>query len=197
MAVKPEKFDSPLQEAGWPIWHNLYNVKVRHRDTMSDDYIRIFGAPAVGDPATDHRIQNEWISLYITINDMVEYRKRDVTVLIVNHEDSKHIYEVVHAYLGEWKTQLQNSVNVGGARKIIEDLLMLDKFAAEVYPHAVIHFPNDYIESTFMQTLAELAGGRNWLERFRPKAVEEGEPVKTYEERGGFHDFFTNRVFGG
>ena len=174
-----------LECVGLPIWDNLYKVSIPYCDSMSADYMRLFGMPTVGDACLDKAMHNDLIDMYMSINTMVGYFKEGIVVQLGTHSDSKGIYEIIAAYLQHWKSQLENGINIGDAP--IDDLILLDRFAAAVFPHAVQHFKQGYSSSNLVKGLT---GSGRWLNRgalFAPKAdplvsAEEGPKHQSLEQ---------------
>ena len=118
----------------WYIFNKLYMCMVKNIDSMSVDYIRMFGHPASGDDQSDRETANELVIRMLSIEQMAEYYKNGVTVQIVNPKDTKDIYERISAHLLAWKEMMRTSFNNRAAP--VDDLLLLDKLATVVYSHA-------------------------------------------------------------
>jgi polysaccharide pyruvyl transferase WcaK-like protein len=142
------------QIAGLPIWQRLFPVSVAYRDTMSVDYMRLFGMPTVGDAGLDSAMHTDAVDSYITIDRMVMYFKEGIAVRLRCHTDTKVIYDILTEYLNGWKDSLRSGINVGGAP--IDDLVLMDRFAATVFPHASHHFKE---EDSFSNVVKGLMGG--------------------------------------
>jgi hypothetical protein len=141
------------QITGLPIWERLFPISVAYKDTMSVDYMRLFGMPTVGDPGLDSSMHSDAVDSYVTIDRMVTYFKEGITVRLRCHTDTKIIYDIITEYLNSWKESLRGGINVGGAP--IEDLVLLDRFAATVFPHASHHFKE---EDSFSNIVKGLMG---------------------------------------
>jgi hypothetical protein len=123
-----------IERLGAPIWDNLYPARIRYADTLSVEHIRQFGMPTIGDAQLDHDMHSQPLNVVISINDMIEYFRRGVVVTLVNNVDAEVIYNLINAYLLAWHSQLEIGINIGDAP--YDDLLLMDRFAAVVYPHA-------------------------------------------------------------
>ena len=152
----PSEPKTALECVGRPIWERLFAVSMAYADTMSTDYVRLFGMPTVGDASLDKAIQQDSVDLYLTINAMVEHFKAGTPVRLRVHADSKMIYDIISTYLVQWKHQLSEGINIGDAP--IDDLVTLDRFAASVFPYAVQHFNEEHSTSSLVQGL--MGGGR-------------------------------------
>lgn len=188
--------ESVIQKHAQMIFNNLYMASVKYRDTLSPDYIRLFGMPTVGDAHFDRQMATEQIDSYLTINQMVEYFKKGVTVSLTNHGDSKAIYDIVEQYLRAWKQDLEVGINIGDAP--IKDLVDLDRFANVVHGHASHYMGVTHFDSEFVNALTN--GGqlmnRDSLFKAPVKVVEEtGEPE--VRRRQSMLEIFQERIVTG
>jgi hypothetical protein len=182
---------NPIQLYGTPIWEALFFASVSFKNMQSESAIRTFGMPTVGDATIDAQMHNEQIRTYMTINQMAEYFRTGVTVSIIDPSDCKRIYDIITAYLLAWKERLDRGINIGDAPT--EDLILLDRLAAVVHPHAAAYF--DYgFES---KTVAHFSGGpmlsRDVLLNKGNETTQEIEPVK----HQSLADIFAERVIKG
>ncbi len=133
------------------IWDEVYLCRVSNFKTMSADYIRVFGAPTTFDPAIDAQLSKELITVMISIAEMIEYFQEGIVVHIVKSTDTKFIYEAISKHITRWRDALATGINVGAAP--VEDLVIMDQFAQEVYPHATAHFDKGMVDSLFVRRL--------------------------------------------
>lgn len=123
-----------IQRTGEPIWTDLYMVRVPYKATIPLHELQAFGLPTMGNHMLDQQIHNEIVTVYITIDAMVEHYRAGTCIIIPNNEDLEAIYTTLNNYLGAWNRTLHHAVNTGNAP--IEDLLLIDKFAGELYQQA-------------------------------------------------------------
>ena len=128
---------STIEKTGAPIWDNLYAVRVPYVETLSEQMIKDFGMPTLGNRALDRQMHSDLVNVVISINAIVEYFKRGVTVYMQNNDDVNEIYNIVNNYLLAWKQQIDNCLNMGNIPT--EDLLLLDRFAEMLYPVAAAY----------------------------------------------------------
>lgn len=140
------------RDTSYFIFKKLFMCKIKNIDSMSIDYIRIFGSPTSGDTTSDYGTTNELITRMLTINQMVEYYKQGITIHVVNYNDTKEIYDRISDHLNAWKTKLNTSFHVREAP--IDDLVLLDKFASVVYQHAVRLMDTKYVDSILSRQIA-------------------------------------------
>jgi hypothetical protein len=189
------------------IWDYFYKIRVPNIESMSVDYIKIFGTPTVGDKAIDKELTSQWFTTMATISTMVDYYKNGINIKIVNYKDIKDIYDAINAHLLGWKKRLEQGINVGNAP--IDDLIAMDEFANLVYVHARHEFTRDIVDSLLAQKMSSLVNiskdgffNRNILSTQLSdtssgiitinKADEEELP-----ERESISGLLTSRVFGG
>ena len=138
--------EDPVIEYGKPIWNKLFLVRIPNKSIPTTDEIKMFGLPSVMDPVYDHQMQNMLIDVMIPINKMIDYFQAGVTVRVVKHTDTKVIFDIIDKYLLAWKHKLDRGINIAIAP--LDDLLVLDRFAGVIYPHARDHMkPTDSITS--------------------------------------------------
>lgn len=133
------------RDTSWYIFQRLFMCRVKYIDSMSADYIKIFGMSASGDSVVDNETANELVIRMLSIDQMVEYYKLGVTVQVVNFKDTKEIYERISDHLNAWKHKMATDFHVREAP--IDDLLLLDKLASVVYKHAVTLLTQNDVDS--------------------------------------------------
>lgn len=133
------------------IWEYLYRARVPYLQSRHIEDIQAHGVVLTGVKEIDNDLRNQMQTVYLTINDMVEYFKKHVPVLICDYKDIQEIYQAISNHLQCWKVMLERGVNIGGAP--FEDLIAMDQFANKVYDHAKYQFTQDYVDSLFIQHL--------------------------------------------
>jgi hypothetical protein len=114
-----------------PLWERIFMVRVPQLDSTNTQYIKFFGTPTTGDKDIDQALANQPLTIYINIDKMVEYYRRNVRVAVVRRDDVKVIYDLIQAYLDFWKRKLAFVLHPGSAP--MDDLIMLDRFAQAVH----------------------------------------------------------------
>lgn len=119
--------DKEIQEAGYPIWNNLYVIEMTQKDTYSEGEIRACGVFSTGDEQYDRYAMNGTLQRCITINDMTEYHHSMIPFKLMNNDNTVVILGIIRRYMSAWK----NYKDVHGLdeRIPVEDLLKLDKLA--------------------------------------------------------------------
>lgn len=126
---------SSVERAGAPIWEYLYEMRVPYVETLSEDVLTMAGMPDSGNRHLNRQMHQDLVNVVITIDAMVEYFKRGVTVNFRNPADTKAVYDIVNNYLLAWRQQIDHGINLGSIPT--EDLLVLDRFAERLYPVAL------------------------------------------------------------
>jgi hypothetical protein len=135
----------------WYLFKQPFMCRVSNIQSMSIEYIQKFGMPSSGYANHDKETANELVIRMLTISQMVEYYKNGVTVAVVNHIDTKEIYERISDHLNAWKQNIEVSFHTRDAP--VEDLMLLDKFANVVYAHAVYQFTTEIVDSLLSRRL--------------------------------------------
>lgn len=113
--------------------------------SRSVNHIKIFGTPTTGDKSIDSELSKQWLTTFLSINEMVEYHKQGISIRIKNKKDVASMYDYISRYLQAWKSYLNEGLNIGGSP--IDDLVAMDRFANEVYEHAKYQFTKDIADS--------------------------------------------------
>lgn len=85
---------------------------------------------------------------------MAGYFKEGVLIGVAEREDCRDIYDTVNDHLHAWATYLGRAVHISSAP--LDDLMLLDRFATEVYKHARFEINRDPMVSGFAERLAKL-----------------------------------------
>ena len=177
------------------LWDDVYLCRVSNFKTMSADYLRVFGAPTTFDPEIDNELGKELITVMISIAEMIEYFQEGIAIRVVRESDTKFIYEAISKHILGWRDALEKGVNVGAAP--LNDLIVMDQFAQEVYPHATAHFDRGVVDSLFIRKLGSSGtfNPNNILKNLKSsdKPGEE-EPEKEVMVRHSMADFFKDKT---
>lgn len=157
------------------IFDRKYEVRIKKIDNMSVEEIEFYGMYSTGDKEYDNELNNEIITRWMSINEMVEYFKRGKPFSIVDPKYTQEIYDVVHQYLLHWKDRLQNSLNIGNAP--IDDLIALDSMASSLHGYACQYMKVQKSQSSLMNYFDGFGLGRG-----NPETVSGSEEgVKRHE----------------
>lgn len=149
--VPPEKRDTRYN-----IWYKRYKCRMHLLESKTIEELQAYGMPTVFDPECDQVITNQLVIRMLTINEMVEFYKRNVNIYVVKYDDTKLIYEDIMAHLRAWKHYMDTALMSEGDAPI-DDLIILDKFANIVYKHATYLFTDDYLETDIVKQLRGLS----------------------------------------
>lgn len=182
------------------IWEYYYKCRIHAFLSRSVEDIRENGITVTGIPDLDEAMKNDWISRYLTINQMVEYFRKGVPFKVVDINDTKDIYETIQIHLTNWVEHLRTGLNVRNAP--LEDLLDMDKLAGVVYQHAKYIFTPDIMDSLFGKHMMEVQ--RINMTNFFSNPSKESRvttinPIKENEdnkipERTSFEDKFKQSI---
>lgn len=175
--------------AQYRIWHDTFLCEIRYIDTMSTDYLKIFGTFTTGDSLLDRQAHNEMVLRRFTIIRMIEFFHENVRVYIKNPEDSKTIYCLLQEHLQNWQKELHQSLRTDNAP--FEELALMDKFADAVYEHAKWYLDSALIDTPFARTLRK--DNRSVLDLLKkPDSTDEnGESLVIHPKRNSMSDVFS------
>lgn len=135
---------------GW-----YYRVLVPAFQSRSIADIRLKGVAVTGIKDLDDAMKNDWVKRDMTINDLVELYKAGCPFRIISDKEVKDIYDTVQTHLQLWLERLRTGMNMGDAP--IEDLIVMDRFAASVYLHAKYLFTPEALESALGRQMGEVS----------------------------------------
>jgi hypothetical protein len=193
--IPPEQRDT-----SWYIFNELYLCTVPHLQTMSVDYLQYFGMPTTGDTDWDRALANERVQRMLSIDKMTDYFKQGVVVGVMKEADTKRIYERVMDHLNAWRKKLAESYHVNGAP--LDDLVLLDSFAAAVYKHArhQDRFDQSFVDSLLARHIGStLKVTRDTIMKAPAAQVtvihgrEEKEQAPKFPEHNSMADMFLGR----
>jgi hypothetical protein len=147
------------QNCTWRIFNKVYKCRhsVFHARSVED--IEFFGTPSSGDSEFDKTMLNETRLFYKTPAQMIDLFKKDVPVGLFNTSDATEIYTDISDHLRNWYDAFSRSPNIKPDNEIIDDLMLMDRFANVIYPHATPFFKTDFVESTLVRRMTEMGGG--------------------------------------
>lgn len=140
------------------IFERKYEIRIKKIDNMSIEEIEFYGMYSTGDKDYDQDLNNEIITRWLSIDEMVEYFKRGKPFSIVDAKNTEEIYQVIHQYLLSWKNRLENSVNVGNAP--VDDLIALDSMASALHGYACQYMKIERTQSPLLNFFDSVGLGR-------------------------------------
>lgn len=117
----------------------------------------------------DNYSRANYITGYLTINDMVELLKKNSAFYVEKYEDTEKIYRYIEDHLQYFKTRIEKGVNLGDVP--YEDLIALDKLANIVYDKAKYHFKPEILNSPSINILEKLRQNYNIFNPVQEKNV--------------------------
>lgn len=186
---------SEIQKTGALIWDGLYTVRLPYKHTKSVDELREFGLPTVGNPMLDKQIHNELVTIMITIDAIVEHYRIGTKLILPVAKELDEIYTIVNNYLIAWKKQIECGINISHAP--VDDLLLLDRFASELYQQARL-INGDKVNP--LSDISKLLGGKGLIGRdmlFKNSGAPTSEEKPAEDKHYSFSSIFSSKVFGG
>lgn len=188
-------FVSEIQRTGAPIWEDLYTVKMPYKHTISLNDLKEFGLPTTGNDLLDKQIHNEVVTIMIPIDAIVEYYRAGIKVVFPRSNELEPMYNTVNRYLIAWKKQLEHGVNISGAP--VDDLILLDKFASELYQQTRL-INGDKVSP--LANISTLLGGNGVIGRdslFKNLAAGESAAPAGEDKHYSLSSIFSSKIFGG
>lgn len=135
------------------IWTWYYKCLVPDFQSRSAAHIAQNGVYVTGIKSLDKALKNDWVRRYLTIDKMVDFYQQGVTVRVIDVADTKDIYDTVQTHLTLWLDTIRTGLNISDAP--ISDLIVMDRFAATVYPFAKPLFTPEALESALAKHIDE------------------------------------------
>lgn len=179
------------ETAQYRIWHDTFLCQMRNIDTMSIDYLKIFGTLDSGDPYYNNESMNELVLRRLTIIQMIKYYHQGINVFIKNPEDSKTIYILIQTHLQNWVREIKHSLRPDSIPR--EELEIMESFANAVYEHAKWYLDDALVDTPFARSMR--ADNRSVLSLLKaPKTAKEEEldDVIVHPKRESLADIFSN-----
>lgn len=170
----------PDQRAG--IFHHKFFCRVRTADIRTINEIHKHGTPISGYAPMDDAMADEWVDRLWSIARMATHWGNGYRVRIPRYADTKLIYDNVQAHLLSWRQRVISRYNPGTCP--VDDLLLLDKFANEVYDKAKYFFVSKS-QDAFAEMLGRAQGFSNQdiFDIFSPEAQERAREQKNMTEQ--------------
>lgn len=111
-----------------------YNVGVQNSYFYSKEYLEQGGFLTTGNSVYDTNLMNEYRPVYLTIMAMSQYHNQGANIRLHNPTDSIVIYKTIKQHLTNWQRVVNEVINA--PLPPTEDLEILDKLAANLYPIA-------------------------------------------------------------
>lgn len=135
----------------YKLWHSTYLCQMRAIDTMSVDYIKIFGVLDSGDSTLNNASINQLEYRRLTPIEMIKYFDQGVSVYIKNPVDCKEIYILIQTHLMNWAQEAKMSLRPDAIPK--EELRIMENFAQAIYEHAKWYLDDALAETPFARTI--------------------------------------------
>lgn len=180
------------QTATWRVFHKKWLVRVPVFQSRSIEDVEHFGVFTSGERDYDAAMMNERRLQYMSIDEMYELYKRDITVGIFNVKEAADIYNDVSEHLLMWQNNLWGSSNIKAHPDVLEDLIGLDRFANALWPHAQPILKEDFIESDLFKAF-NLFDLPMAAQEIAPAKVPSRDEPYVLPPRDSFEDIFAKR----
>lgn len=175
------------------IFNVMFDVRIQNLHLRTEEEVRLFGTPTVGNKAYDRQAAMEFTHVRRSIAQMAELFKENVPIKVIDPAQTKTIYEHISTYLNAWKVEMEVGMNFNKVPR--DDLLLLDRFAQEIYPHACWHFKVDTFDSILARRLGSINSftPSSLLKTNKPVVAEADVPAEErFPVRKRFDKVFAN-----
>ena len=137
------------------IWDYRYQCRVPAIDLVSESELEICGHYTSGDKEIDRMMMTDMRSVWLNIDQMVEFYRNEVVVRVGSDKDIKIIYESISAHLLAWTDRVRNGININTAP--LGDLILMDRFASEIYEKAKYHITDEFVECFMTKAMQDVS----------------------------------------
>lgn len=168
---------------------------------MSVEELRNTPSYTSGNKLVDQELSNELTRTYLTIAKMAQLTNDGITVHLLKPSDTPIIYEAVQKYLSyQYNLVISSRLN-GTSSKLLDDLIILDKFAGLVYDRAKHMFVAAKTESFFARhmTSASFFDKDAFIEKskkIKDGVVDSNDEPEQPPERSSMADAFIKKSVG-
>jgi hypothetical protein len=141
----------------WWLFNKKFHCKVNLHRARSIEEIQAHGTPTTGFPDLDRELERAMTPVMLTIVEMEDHYNNGNTLHITNRADTKLIYEYITNHLMAFKKLLEESENAHPSDETLDELIRLDRFAADV----LIYARHQMTETRSYSGLARAFGGAN------------------------------------
>lgn len=182
-----------LEELKKKINENLFRIQIKSRDIRTREEIEIYGTYISGQKDIDDYAGDEVRTIYISIENMVDYYKRGVTLFIPRQEDTDAIYKLIDEYLIKWKLKIESSFHPEDAP--LDELLIYEGFAQSMFGIAKYSISKiKPFSSPFLESLRALPIAPSSEHSLRNINFKKENPVKDkIDDRPTLDNFFKAR----
>ena len=113
-----QKPDYLLEDTTPLIFDHVFLVRVPAIATMDENQIREFGVRSTNFEEYDRELMNDYVTVMLTIDRMVELYKRGYSIKAVDPNDVEKIYDNISKHLNAWKYHLEHSMHIRNAPTI-------------------------------------------------------------------------------
>lgn len=120
----------------WWLFNKKFHCKVNLHKARTIEEIQQYGTPTTGFPELDRELEQSVTQVMLTIVEMEDHYNNNQTLHIVNRKDTLVIYEYITNHLMAFKKLLEESENAAPTNETLDELIRLDRFAADILMYA-------------------------------------------------------------
>ncbi len=166
-----------IEELKKKIHENLFRIQMKSRDIRTREEIEEYGTYISGEKDIDDYAGDEIRTIYITIENMINYYKRGIILYIPRQEDTDAIYKIIDEYLIKWKLKIESSFHPEEAP--LDDLLLYENFAQTMFGVAKYSISKAKpFTSSFFESLVALPVAPDQEHSLRNINFRKDNPVK-------------------
>lgn len=142
--------------AAYKIFHYFVETLIPQMYLYSQEYVDKFGLYTSGDEAVDGAAYQNLVKVQLTVIQMAQYHAQGATIALVNPDESKQIYGWILEHVNDWQDEVNRDPGLRD-QVPVEDLRVLDAFAADIYPMARQHVETAVSGSRLFRSLDRLS----------------------------------------
>lgn len=156
--------ENPDHTAAFKVFNYGIRCLVPTMYLYSEEYVKKFGIVVSGDNSVDNAAASAPVQTTATPAVMAVWFSQGAKIVFIEPKDSVRVYEYIIQHLKDWENSIRGDFSRTTDPEILNDLRILESFAAEVYLTARHYLPEETSKSGLFGALERL-GQRGPLAR--------------------------------
>lgn len=139
------------QIADW-IERRVYLVTIKQSDNLTDQQIKVYGTPTLGNKSYDKMMMDQPVHVYRRIPELIDMYARGIQIIFPKQKTCHDIYELCNEMLIRYDNAAKVGSNLG--MYSIEAIREIDDFLTKLYPLAAPFIPKKNTSERFVSSFS-------------------------------------------
>ncbi|MCO6704713.1 hypothetical protein [Streptomyces sp. CHB9.2] len=163
--------------AAYKIFHYFVECLIPQMYLYSQEYVQKFGLYSSGDSDVDAAAYQNLVKVNLTVHQMAGYAEQGASIALVNPDESKQIYGWILEHINDWQDEVNRDPGLRD-QVPVNDLRILEEFAALIYPMARQHVQTEVSTSRLFRSLDRLSRRAVRRDMTTPAEVQQNIPME-------------------